>query len=72
MDIMHLLFMNVAPLIVSIWLGEFGANLHDVAYLKSPEKLKVVEERLKAAGDALNAQFRKPIPLKERKKWEAS
>ena len=69
-DLMHLLFENVAPLMLKIWMGEVDTTgVH--SYLRSPADVQLVDNVLQKSGSGLVDTYRRPRSLKVRGLWKA-
>lgn len=68
---MHLLYVNIAPNIVSIWMGG-DESVEDRAFLKSSTTFRLVDECLTNAGRNINSSVRRPRSLTQRKRWKAA
>lgn len=69
-DLMHLLFENVAPQLVGIWLGDVDTE-REHSYLSSRSAAEKVDATLESAGSGLIDSFRRPRGLKHRRMWKA-
>ena len=69
-DIMHLLLENIAPFIVSIWLGDTDTG-GEHCYLSSSNVLRAVDHILNASGSGIMDEFRRPRGLSVRGLWKA-
>ena len=70
-DIMHLLYQNVAKNIVGIWMGGVS-ELGELAVLKEKETLRLVNESLSNAGVGISSIVRRPRVLDKKGQWKAS
>lgn len=69
-DLMHLLFENIAPFIVNIWLGEVDTE-GEHSYLKSGPAYRAVNEILAKSGVGIDPSIRKPRDLTQKGLWKA-
>ena len=70
-NIMHLLYQNVAKNIVGIWMGDVS-ELGELAVLKEKETLRLVNESLSNAGVDISSIVRRPRELDKKGQWKAS
>lgn len=69
-DLMHLLFENVAPQMVAIWVGDIQTNEnHD--YLSRLVVRRKVDKVLQMSGRGIVDSIRRPRGLTERGRWKA-
>lgn len=69
-DLMHLLFENVAPQIVGIWIGDVYTT-ENYAFLSSSAVRKKVDKVLETSGSGIVDSIRRPRSLMERGRWKA-
>lgn len=69
-DLMHLLFENVAPQIVNIWLGLVDTG-GEHSYLASSDVVKKVNGVLRESGSGINDSIRRPRDLSQKGLWKA-
>lgn len=68
---MHLLYLNIAPDIVSLWLDK-REEMQDIGFLADHRSLKLVNECLQHAGSGMTSEVRKPRGLHEKGNWKAA
>ena len=69
-DLMHLLFENIAPLMIDIWMGDIdSAEEHN--YLSNRRKMKLVDSTLVRSGAGIDSSIRRPRSRRVRKLWKA-
>ena len=69
-DLMHLLFENVAPYVLQIWLGELETG-GEHAYLSSATVQRKIDAILKDSGTGISDDLRRPRTIREKGSWKA-
>lgn len=69
-DLMHLLFENVAPFMLKIWMGEVDTE-DEHCYLAEALVIRQVNQTLANAGRGIDPSIRRPRDLTQKGSWKA-
>lgn len=70
-DLMHLLYQNVAPFIFSHWTGS-DSSLVDFDYLRDKRTVDFIDKALTDSKHGFSSAIRRPRSLSERGSWKAT